>query len=137
MMPITDIIVITLVSAGILFMFVGGLGMIRLPDFYTRTHASSKVDTLGIIVLLLGLAVYEGPTLTSLKLILATLLVALTNPVTAHALARAALDLGLKPWTVPNRRQSASKEIQADMPESQQAQTSSEPQEEKPHGLAD
>ncbi|TVQ67046.1 MAG: Na+/H+ antiporter subunit G [Balneolaceae bacterium] len=93
-----NIISILLIALGIIFMFVGSVGIIRLPDFYSRTHAVSKSDTLGIIFVMLGLVVYEGATQSSLKLILIILFIALSNPVGTHALARAALKKGLNPF---------------------------------------
>jgi multicomponent Na+:H+ antiporter subunit G len=92
-----DIVTVLLVITGLLIMLAGSIGILRLPDFFTRTHAASKVDTLGIIVVLIGLAVYEGFTINAAKLALGILFVALGNPVAAHALARAALLFGLKP----------------------------------------
>lgn len=89
---------IALVALGLLTMLVGSIGIIRLPDFFTRTHAASMVDTVGIIFLLIGLAVYEGGTLNSAKLALAICFIAMTNPVAIHTLARAAIRMGVKPW---------------------------------------
>ncbi|MEX2402777.1 MAG: monovalent cation/H(+) antiporter subunit G [Balneolales bacterium] len=88
---------IVLVLSGIFFMFVGSLGVIRMPDFYSRTHAVSTSDTLGILLVIIGLIIYEGATINSLKLILIVLFVALSNPIGTHALARAAYRRGVKP----------------------------------------
>lgn len=98
MMELQHIISILLVSLGILFMLVGSIGIIRLPDFYSRTHPVSKSDTLGIIFVILGLVIYEGTTLSSLKLLLVVVFIALSNPVGTHALSRAALKSGLNPF---------------------------------------
>ncbi len=87
-----------LIIAGFIFMLLGSIGIIRLPDFYTRTHAASMVDTVGIILVLLGVALFEGFTTTSLKVVLTSIFLAMTNPVAAHALARAAYLKGLEPW---------------------------------------
>ncbi len=92
------ILAVLLTLFGLALMFTGSLGLLRMPDFYCRSHASGKADTLGIVVLLLGLAVYEGFTLTAGKLIVGTLFIGLTNPVLAHAMARAAMRFGLRPW---------------------------------------
>jgi multicomponent Na+:H+ antiporter subunit G len=92
---------VLLILLGLGTMFVGSLGIIRLPDFFARTHAASKVDTVGIILVLSGMAVHEGLTLTGGKLVLTIVFVALTNPVAVHILARAALRFGLKPWRKP------------------------------------
>lgn len=94
---------VSLILLGLATMLVGSIGIIRLPDFFTRTHAAGKVDTVGIIFLLAGFAVYEGLTLNGGKLLLAIAFVALTNPVAIHILARAALRLGLKPWRNPGK----------------------------------
>jgi len=87
-----------LMLIGIVFMLLGSVGLVRLPDFFARTHAASKVDTVGIVVLLLGIAVIEGLTLNSGKLLVAVLFLMLTNPVSAHALTRAAMSAGIRPW---------------------------------------
>jgi len=101
MIYIQNSLVILLVVLGLATMLFGSIGLIRLPDFFSRTHAASKVDTVGIIFLLAGLAVYEGFTLNAAKLILAIAFVAITNPVAIHILARAALRFGVRPWRKP------------------------------------
>ena len=93
-----DAVAVILVLGGTFFMLVGSIGINRLPDFFTRAHAAGKVDTLGILMFLTGLAVFEGFTLTSAKLLLIIVFVAFTSPVAAHALARRALLYGMKPW---------------------------------------
>lgn len=98
MTEIQIIISILFVSLGIFFMLVGSIGIIRLPDFYSRTHSVSKSDTLGIIFVILGLVIYEGFTQSSFKLILIVLFIALSNPIGTHALARAAMKKGLSPF---------------------------------------
>lgn len=88
---------IVLVLSGIYFMFIGSLGVLRMPDFYSRTHAVSTSDSLGILLVIIGLIIYEGATINSLKLSLIVLFVALSNPIGTHALARAAYKSGVKP----------------------------------------
>lgn len=85
------------ISAGAFFMLVGSIGLIRLPDFYSRSHATGKSDTLGIMLVIFGLICYEGFTVNSAKLAMILAFVALTNPTATHALTRAAYLLGLKP----------------------------------------
>lgn len=97
MMEIQSIFSILFIIIGIFFMLVGSVGILRLPDFYARTHATSKSDTLGIIFVIGGLVIYEGFTITSLKLVLIILFIFLSNPIGTHALARAAINKGLKP----------------------------------------
>ena len=88
-----------LIGLGLFFMAVTAIGMIRLPDFYARTHAVSKTETLGIGLLLGGLVLHEGATLVSLKMVLGLLFIFIANPVAAHILARSALQVGIMPWT--------------------------------------
>ena len=76
----------------------GSIGIVRLPDFFTRTHATGKSDTLGLILALAGLGLHDGFTVNSAKLLVAAVFVALTGPVGTHALARAAYRSGLRPW---------------------------------------
>lgn len=94
---ISSWISLALIIAGVFFTFVGSLGVVRLPDFYSRTHAASKTDTLGILLVIAGLIVFEGATLNSIKLGFILLFIALANPIGSHALARAALKSGLQP----------------------------------------
>jgi multicomponent Na+:H+ antiporter subunit G len=95
---VQECVAVLLMLGGSGFMLVGAIGLVRLPDFYTRTHAASKIDTMGIMLLLAGLAVHEGLTLNTFKLVIIIVFVAIANPVGAHALARSALKVGIKPW---------------------------------------
>ena len=92
-------VTIGLVLAGLAFMLVGSIGLLRLPDFFCRSHAATKVDTVGIITLLFAFAVYEGFSQTAGKLLVAILFIGLTNPAPVHALARVAMRSGLRPWS--------------------------------------
>ena len=86
-----------LLVAGGLFCIVGAVGLLRMPDFYTRVHAASVTDTLGAGLILLGLILQAGWTLVAVKLVMIGLLIFFTSPAATHALARAALGRGLKP----------------------------------------
>ncbi len=97
MIDIQSIASIIFVVLGIVFMLTGSVGMLRLPDFYTRSHAVSMSDMLGIIFVMFGLVIYEGFTQSTLKLILIILFIALANPIGIHALSRAAYKKGIKP----------------------------------------
>lgn len=88
---------ILFIVLGIAFILMGSIGIIRLPDFYSRSHAASKSDTLGVMFVIGGLIIYEGFTQSSLKLLFIILFIALSNPIGTHALARAALKKGIKP----------------------------------------
>ena len=96
-LSVAEWISVVLIVLGIVFMAVGSIGVIRLPDFYSRTHAASKTDTLGILLVIVGLMVLEGFTINMGKLSFVLIFVALANPIGSHALARAAMDSDLKP----------------------------------------
>jgi len=93
------VIAIVLMAAGVFFLTVSALGLLRLPDFYARTHAVGKSETLGSILVLSGLAVYNGLELSTVKLLFILCFVLIANPTATHAIARAALHTGLQPWT--------------------------------------
>ena len=85
-----------LVSGGI-FAVIGGVGLIRMPDFFTRMHAASVTDTLGVALLLIGLILQAGFTLIAAKLVLLGVLIFFASPTATHALAKAALARDLTP----------------------------------------
>ncbi|MBZ4654704.1 MAG: monovalent cation/proton antiporter, MnhG/PhaG subunit [Peptococcaceae bacterium] len=93
------ILAVLFLLAGFFFTAVAAIGVLRFPDFYTRLHASGKGDTLGIALSLIGLAIYEGFSLVSLKLMFIVIFIFLANPIGTHVLARAAFRSGVKPWT--------------------------------------
>ena len=93
------VLVTTLLILGLLFILLGVLGILRLPDFFARLHAMGKCDTLGVALILLALALYAEVSLTTLKLLLISAIIGIANPTATHALGRAALKTGLTPWT--------------------------------------
>ena len=86
-----------LMLAGAFFLLVGALGVVRLPDFWARLHAASVSDSAGMILLFLGMAVYSGFNLVSVKLGIIGLFLFLTGPTSTHATANAAFVSGLRP----------------------------------------
>jgi len=108
-MNIFDITAVILISGGVFFLLIGSIGLIRLPDFFTRSHATGKADTLGVLLVLTGLMVYEGLTLNSAKMLIILVFVGLTNPTATHALARAAFLFGVKPRFVDKQIKKAGK----------------------------
>lgn len=82
--------VLFLVLSSCFFFLVGTLGLIRLPDVFSRMHATTKSDTLGAGLALLALIVYRGFDAVSLKLLLVLVFILVTNPVAAHIIAKAA-----------------------------------------------
>jgi len=88
---------IFLIVVGLFFLVVGSIGMLRLPDVFSRAHALSLTDSLGAVFVLLGLAVYEGFSFNFLRILVVLFLIYLLNPVIAHATIRAAYRSGLRP----------------------------------------
>lgn len=93
----TALVVICLLG-GAAFLGVSCVGLIRLPDFYSRAHAVGKAETLGSMLIMVGLALYNGAQWSTLKLLLILLIIVVTNPTATHAIARAAIRSGLKVW---------------------------------------
>ncbi|MDO8341080.1 MAG: monovalent cation/H(+) antiporter subunit G [Candidatus Woesebacteria bacterium] len=86
-----DILSALCLAGGGFFCLVGGIGLLRMPDFYTRMHAGSVIETLGAGLILLGLVFQAGPTLITVKLAMVGLLIFFASPTASHALARAAM----------------------------------------------
>jgi len=83
--------------AGGFFVVVGSIGLVRMPEFFTRIHAASITDTLGAGLIVLGLLLQSPDPLAAFKLILILLFLVITSPTATHALAKAALHGGLRP----------------------------------------
>ena len=92
-----DILSWASIIIGGVFCIIGMIGLMRLPDLFTRLHGSSGTDTLGAGFLIFGMALQSGLSLTTAKLIIIFGLILLTSPVATHALAQAALHAGIKP----------------------------------------
>jgi multicomponent Na+:H+ antiporter subunit G len=89
-----------MMAAGGFFVFVGGVGALRMPDLYTRMHASSLTDSLGSLLILTGLMLQAGLDLVTLKLGAIAVFLFFTSPVSAYALGNAALLGGYLPDAV-------------------------------------
>jgi multicomponent Na+:H+ antiporter subunit G len=89
------------IAAGGIFCVIGAIGLMRMPDFFTRMHAASVIDTLGAGLLLLGLMLQAGLTLVTAKLIMIGVMLLFATPAAAHALAKAARARGLDPVLAP------------------------------------
>ncbi|MDZ7790260.1 MAG: monovalent cation/H(+) antiporter subunit G [Xanthomonadales bacterium] len=76
---------------------IGGLGLLRFPDFYTRLHAGGMTDTLCMLLIIGGLILQAGLSILTIKLALILLFMLFTAPTASHALARAAMVDGVKP----------------------------------------
>lgn len=93
-----------LIAAGCFFVLAGAIGLVRLPDVYTRVHGASLIDTAGAGFILAGLMLQAGFSLETLKLLFILAIFFFTLPVAGHALARAALYSGVKPQLSEDRR---------------------------------
>lgn len=87
---VLNILIIFFLSSGLFFFVVGVIGLIRMPDVFTRMHATTKCDTMGAGLIFLGLILWQGFTLVSASIFVILLFVWLTNPTAAHAIAKSA-----------------------------------------------
>jgi len=104
-----EVIVLVFLALGVFFLFVGAIGLLRFPDFYTRLHATGKCDTLGVALVILGLLVYHlfyysDTPLVCVKLLFLILFIFISNPTATYALMKAAYRTGLKPWKLGDER---------------------------------
>ncbi|WP_173931115.1 monovalent cation/H(+) antiporter subunit G [Chelativorans sp. Marseille-P2723] len=93
-----DVIIGALMLVGSLFALVAAMGVLRLPDLYTRMHAASKAGTLGSGVLLLALALFAEDQAIIMRAIAAIVFLLLTAPISAHLLAKSAYGAGYRLW---------------------------------------
>ena len=97
MQLLLDVVAGACLLGGATFLVIGAIGLVRLPDFFTRIHATGVIDTMGAGLTLLGLVILAGWTLPAIKLVLILGFMLLTGPTAAHALAKAALHGRLDP----------------------------------------
>lgn len=103
---IVDIASWILLTLGGLFVLIGGIGALRMPDLYTRMHAASVTDSLGAILIIGGVILQAGLTLAAVKLVAILIFLLFTSPTAANALASAALLSGINPGqAAPWRRE--------------------------------
>jgi multicomponent Na+:H+ antiporter subunit G len=101
---VVDIASGILIALGSFFIVAGAIGLLRLPDVYTRVHGASVIDTVGAGFLIAGMMLQAGLGLVTLKLMFILAIFLFTLPVAAHALARAALHQEVKPLLFEDRR---------------------------------
>ncbi len=90
MNELRQVIAGALLCAGTFFFFTGTLGILRMPDVYTRLHVAAKADSLGAGLWMLGLAILSGSGVIGFKLIVLTIFLWITGPTAAHCMARVA-----------------------------------------------
>lgn len=98
-----EVIAALFMLCGLVFFVGSAIGMLRLPDFYSRIHASGNSETLGCALSFIGLMIYEGATLTTVKMAFAFLIVFLANPIGSHILSKAAYKSGHPVWTLESK----------------------------------
>jgi multicomponent Na+:H+ antiporter subunit G len=107
-MELIQILADFIISLGAFFLLVGSIGLLRLPDFYSRSHAQGKADTLGVMLIIIGLLIVEfshGQFINSAKLFIIIAFVGLTNPTATNALVKAAFNFRLTPWFKKEKEQ--------------------------------
>ncbi|MEE2825308.1 MAG: monovalent cation/H(+) antiporter subunit G [Planctomycetota bacterium] len=82
---------------GSFFSIVGGIGIIRLPEFFSRLHAGGVTDTLGATLIVVGLLLQVDSGLIAIKLLMILFFLLVTSPTSCHALAKSAISEGLEP----------------------------------------
>lgn len=95
----STVIAAVLVLVGCLFSLAAGVGMLRLPDVFIRMHAATKVGTLGSGLVMAGTAVHFGEASVVVQCVLVVFFLLLTAPIAAHMIGRAAVTMGIEPWT--------------------------------------
>ena len=99
--PALEILTWVFLVAGGFLSLTGALGILRMPDFYTRLHPAGKIDTLAQTLIMVGLCILvyqQYDVMVAVKLVLITVTLYLTAPVATHAITRAAHLSGLEPW---------------------------------------
>ena len=87
-----------LIGAGVAFFVIGSIGVLRFPDVYTRVHALTKADNLGLGLVVLGLLPGAESLAAALKLLLVWLVALLASACSGYLVARAARRRGIRPW---------------------------------------
>lgn len=105
---VIDIVSGLLLLAGGVFGVIGGIGVVRFPDFYTRMHAAGITDSICALLIVAGLVLQSGFSLLTVKLLLIFLFLVFTAPTAGHALTRAAIADGIEPKLAPETAEGGS-----------------------------
>jgi len=97
-MQVTEFLTLLLLLAGAGFFLAGTVGLLRFPDVYTRLHAITKADNVGLGLVVAGLLLQAESWAAMGKILLIWLLVLLASASVAHVVARTALRKGIRPW---------------------------------------
>jgi len=93
-----EILAYVLMTAGVLFIFIAALGVLRLPDLFMRMHANTKSATIGVGLIMLGAAVYFGEITITTRAMAVDIFLLITAPISSHLLARSAYFSGIPLW---------------------------------------
>jgi multicomponent Na+:H+ antiporter subunit G len=105
-----DYVVIFFLLGGLFFFTGGSIGILRLPDFYSRLHAAGKLDTMGAFMMSTGLFLYTlghfslDEVITGLKIVFIVVFISLASPTATHAIFDAGMKAGAPPWTKGKKR---------------------------------
>lgn len=108
-MTLLSLVAAFLIVLGLIFFAIGTIGILRLPDFYTRMQAAGKCDSLAAILVLVGIACHVladfslNNLLTALKILAIGGFVFVASPTATHAITEAALVAGVEPWKKGDR----------------------------------
>ncbi len=104
-MSIFEIISILFILGGLFFFFTATIGLIRMPDYYCRMQTTGKGDTLGAILMLMGLSIYNldngftfSNILISIKILFIGIFIFVANPTATHAITKAGFECSIDPW---------------------------------------
>lgn len=100
---VLDLVSWVLLMVGAFFALAGAIGVLRLPDVFTRLHAAGMTDTAGAGLILAGLMVQAGLSLVTIKLAFVLIFLVVTSPLSTHATARSAIHGGVKPLTIQDQ----------------------------------
>ena len=82
---------------GIISILIGSIGIIKLPDVFSRLHASGMIDTAGVAFIIFGMVLQSGLSITSIKLILIGVFIFFSSPISGHAVSLVSNSMGIKP----------------------------------------
>jgi multicomponent Na+:H+ antiporter subunit G len=96
-MIVIEVLTWAFLISGSFFSIVGGIGIVRLPEFFSRLHGGGVTDTMGAGLIVIGLMLQGGLSLVTVKLLAILFFLLVTSPTSCHALAKSALAQGLVP----------------------------------------
>ena len=100
-MSLLDVVTVILLAIGTVFFAAGSVGVLRFPDVYTRLHALTKADNLGLGFVVVALALRADSLIVAVKLVATWVLVLVAGATASHVIARAARSSGIRPWRLP------------------------------------